>query len=429
MNHSSAIIEIENLSKKYFIYHEQQNPHASLREILSTYVRHGLKKLMGRPSTLPSSPVKEEFCALRDLNLKIEEGDRVAILGRNGAGKSTLLKLLSRITEPTTGRIKIKGRVSSLLEVGTGFHPDLTGRENILLNGAIMGMSYKEMKKKFEAIVEFADIEKFLDTPIKRYSSGMYMRLGFSIIAHLDSDVLIVDEVLAVGDSHFQEKCLKKMNEMGSQGRTVLFVSHSMNSVLALCNKGIFLEKGELIAYEPIDQCVSRYIRSSPVAGLKWEGNVGDEHIRIYQASLKPPSSDAGFFYQGERTILQLDCEILRPHSDLILGFSIMNSRNQQIVRSRLSDYEEYLHVSSSSGHHHLLFHLDLDLFHPGEYQIKIDCSLLNRKKILHEEILLKFAVYSQNKHIKYEKGVEKDGISLGNRWKVCPNQLMVSKG
>ncbi|WP_068470757.1 polysaccharide ABC transporter ATP-binding protein [Candidatus Protochlamydia phocaeensis] len=411
------IVEIENLSKKYIIAHERQNPYASLKEILSDWMKQAARKALGRPLP-PSSPVQtEEFWALKDLTLNIKEGDRIALLGRNGAGKSTLLKLLSRITEPTKGRIKIRGRVSSLLEVGTGFHPDLTGRENILLNGAIMGMSYKEMKKKFDEIVAFADIEKFLDTPIKRYSSGMFMRLGFAIAAHLDSDLLIVDEVLAVGDAQFQEKCLKKMNEMGAQGSTVLFVSHSINSVLSLCNKGIFLEKGELKAFEPIEQCVSRYVRSCPVAGLSWEGSVGDEHIRFYHASLKAPASDTGFFYQGEETSLQVEFEILKPHPDLILGFSVLNSRNHAIARSRLCDHKEHHHLVASAGHHRLSFHLDLNLFHPGEYQIKLECSLLNKKKILHDDIHLKFALYSQNKHLKYELGVEKDGISLGNRW------------
>jgi lipopolysaccharide transport system ATP-binding protein len=332
-----------------------------------------------------------------------------------------LLKLLSRITEPTEGRIKIRGRVSSLLEVGTGFHPDLTGRENILLNGAIMGMSYREMKSKMDEIIAFADIEKFLDTPIKRYSSGMYMRLGFAIAAHLDSDLLIVDEVLAVGDAQFQEKCLKKMNEMGAQGSTVIFVSHSINSVLSLCNKGIFLEKGELRAFEPIDQCISRYMRSCPVAGLEWRGNAGDDHIRIYQASLRAPTSEAGFFYQGEETHLDVDLDILKPHPDLILGFSIFNSRNHQVARSRLCDREEHKNIVTQVGGHRLSFHFDLDLFHPGEYQIKLDCSLFNRKKILQDDILLKFAIYSRNQSIRHEIGVEKEGISLGNKWLVQP--------
>jgi lipopolysaccharide transport system ATP-binding protein len=411
-----AIVEVENLSKRYLISHDQQTPYVSLKEVISNYAKKAIKKLLRRGSISRTSK-PEEFWALRNLNLDIQEGDRIAILGRNGAGKSTFLKLLSRITQPTTGKIKIRGRVASLLEVGTGFHPDLTGRENIFLNGAIMGMSYQEMKKKFDEIVAFADVEKFLDTPIKRYSSGMFTRLGFAVAAHLDADLLIVDEVLAVGDAPFQEKCLRKMNEIGTQGSTVLFVSHNVSSVLSLCNKGIFLERGELRAFEPIDQCISRYVRSCPVAGLDWAGNAGDEHIRIYQASLKAPASDTGFFYRGEKTALHIDLEVLKPSPELVLGFSILNSRNYPIARSRLCDKEDYHYIMALSGHHRLSFDLDLDLFHPGEYQIKLDCSILNRKKILHDDILLKFAIYSQSKNLKYELGVEKDGISLGNQW------------
>lgn len=415
-----TIVEVKNLSKKYFITHEQQNPYASLKEILSGYASRAVDRLLMRSSKQQKqASADEEFWALQDLNFEIKAGDRLAILGRNGAGKSTLLKLLSRITEPTTGRIKINGRVSSLLEVGTGFHPDLTGRENILLNGAVMGMSYREMKQKFDEIVDFANIEQFLDTPIKRYSSGMFMRLGFAIAAHLDSEVLIVDEVLAVGDAQFQEKCLKRMNEMGSEGRTVLFVSHSINSVLSLCNKGILLEKGRLIAHEPIEQCVNRYLRSCPIAGLQWEGSAGDEHIRVLRSSLRAPSHDMGFFYQDDETSLDIECEIMKPHPDLMLGFSVLNSRNQQIARSRLCDRDEHRGLMTKAGHHRLTFHLDLNLFHPGEYQVRLDCSLLNKKKILHEEVLLKLAVYSRQASLRGELGAEKDGISLGNTWSV----------
>lgn len=412
------VIEIEHLSKKYMISHEHQTSD-SLKEILSNGLKNCLRSLLMLKSKSSSALMSqsEEFWAIKDVDLSIQEGDRVALLGRNGAGKSTLLKILSRIVEPTTGRIKIKGRVSSLMEVGTGFHPDLTGRENIFLNGAIMGMGYKEIKKKFDEIVAFGEIEQFLDTPIKRYSSGMFMRLGFAIAAHLDSEIMIVDEVLAVGDAQFQEKCLKKMNEMGTQNRTVLFVSHNINAVLSLCNKGLFLEKGSVKAFEPIEQCISRYVRSCPIAGLTWQGDLGDDHIRIYKTSLRAPSSDMGFFYHGEKTSLTIEFEILKPHADLVLGFSVLNSRNHAIARSRLCDHMDHHSIVKARGYHQLFFQMDLDLFHPGEYQIRLECSLLNKKKILQDDILLKFAIYSHNKHLKHELGVEKDGISLGNQW------------
>ncbi|KAF5083191.1 Vitamin B12 import ATP-binding protein BtuD [anaerobic digester metagenome] len=233
------IISVEGLGKSYTIRHEGQTPYKSLREEIFKLP----KRLLSR-----GAQSQEEFWALKDVNFDIMPGDRVGIIGRNGAGKSTLLKLLSRITEPTTGRITMRGRVASLLEVGTGFHAELTGRENIYLNGAILGMTRAEVRRKFDEIVDFAGVEKFLDTPVKRYSSGMYVRLAFAVAAHLEPEILIVDEVLAVGDAEFQKKCLGKMEEVSKgQGRTVLFVSHNMGAVQQLCTSIITLSKGEII--------------------------------------------------------------------------------------------------------------------------------------------------------------------------------------
>lgn len=251
-----TVIQIENVSKRYSIRHEFQNPHASIKEILTDKLKQPFR--YWKQPTAKRAAVVEDFWALRDLNFSIKEGEKIALLGRNGAGKSTLLKLLSRITEPTHGTIKIKGRVCSLLEVGSGFHPELTGMENILFNGALMGMSYQEIRRKQDEIISFAEIEQFLHTPLKRYSSGMHMRLGFAIAAHLESEILIVDEALAVGDRQFQEKCLKKIAEMG-HGRTIFFVSHNMDYALTLCDKGIFLDRGRMVAFEPIQDCVKRY--------------------------------------------------------------------------------------------------------------------------------------------------------------------------
>lgn len=416
-----AVVKVKNLSKKYYIGQQQSEVYGSLKDNLANFVKQTFKKAC-HPFTKKPEAEKhptDEFWALKELSFDIQEGDRLAILGRNGAGKSTLLKLLSRITEPTSGSIQIRGRIACLLEVGTGFHPDLTGRENIFLNGAIMGMRYDEIKTKFDEIVAFADVEKFLDTPVKRYSSGMFMRLGFSVAAHLNTEILIIDEVLAVGDMQFQEKCLKKITEMGEQGGTVIFVSHSINSVLSLCSKGLFLEKGRLVSYEPIKECVSRYIRSCPIAGLNWEGDVGDEHVRFYRVGLKEPVSNVSFFYQDEKTVLNIGAEIVKPHPDILIGFSILNSCNQTIARTRLCDRKEYQELALMQGQHDLSFELDLGLFHPGEYQIRIECSLLNTKRILDDEIFLKFAVCSESEKIKSEIGVQKEGISLGNRWQL----------
>jgi len=254
------IIQVENLGKKYVIRHEHPERYVALRDVLTQKA----KKLFSFPARLrPKTPATdyEEFWALKDLNFEIQQGDRVGIIGRNGAGKSTLLKILSRITEPSTGRITLNGRVASLLEVGTGFHPELTGRENIFLNGAILGMSRVEIRRKFDEIVDFSGVEKFLDTPVKRYSSGMYVRLAFAVAAHLEPEILVVDEVLAVGDAEFQKKCLGKMEDVSKkEGRTVLFVSHNMGAMTALCTKGILLNKGKATYQGAMQSTISEYL-------------------------------------------------------------------------------------------------------------------------------------------------------------------------
>lgn len=243
---SGKVIRVENLGKKYILSHQQEGlKYKALRDVIAQGVKSAGRKLL--PSTRRVNrhrQNREEFWALKDVSFEIEHGDRVGIIGRNGAGKSTLLKVLSRITEPSRGRVAISGRVASLLEVGTGFHPELTGRENIYLNGAILGMSKVEIKRKFDEIVDFAEVERFLDTPVKRYSSGMYVRLAFAVAAHLEPEILVVDEVLAVGDVHFQKKCLGKMEDVGKEGRTVLFVSHQMSAIEKLCSRVIVLSSG-----------------------------------------------------------------------------------------------------------------------------------------------------------------------------------------
>src|SRR6266446_242174 len=259
---SDVIIKAENLGKKYVIGHQAENGrYVALRDVLMHNV-HSMwdktKDLM-RGNAIVQGDSLEELWALRDINFEIRQGDVVGIIGRNGAGKSTLLKILSRITEPTEGRVRIQGRVASLLEVGTGFHTELTGRENIFLNGAILGMSRAEMRSKFDEIVAFAEVEKFLDTPVKRYSSGMYVRLAFAVAAHLEPKILIVDEVLAVGDAEFERKCLGKMEHVSKTGRTVLLVSHNMAAVGALCRTGFVLDGGKLVCAGEMDKCLDYY--------------------------------------------------------------------------------------------------------------------------------------------------------------------------
>lgn len=255
----STVIRLESVGKKYRLRHQNTVHYQAMRDVFAEALRGLGNRLLerGRRNRI----TKEDFWALKYISLEVNQGERLGIIGRNGAGKSTLLKLLSRITAPSQGRILLKGRVGSLLEVGTGFHPELTGRENIFLNGAILGMSRQEIKKKFDEIVAFAEIEKFLDTPVKRYSSGMYVRLAFAVAAHLTADILLVDEVLAVGDTEFQKKCIGKMQNLSqSSGRTIVFVSHSMPTIHALCDRAIFIEKGTLMQDGPVGEVVKNYL-------------------------------------------------------------------------------------------------------------------------------------------------------------------------
>ena len=258
----SSAITVQGLGKKYVLNHQRHERYTALRDVLSNGAKNWASRLFSR-TTEKNDPTHEEFWALKDLDLEIKQGDRIGIIGRNGAGKSTLLKILSRITEPTVGKFSINGRVASLLEVGTGFHPELTGRENIFLNGAILGMSKLEIQFKFDEIVAFAEVEKFLDTPVKHYSSGMYVRLAFAVAAHLEPEILIVDEVLAVGDAQFQKKCLGKMSEVSEQGRTVLFVSHNMAMISNLCQKGIVLDAGRVAFQGPISEAILNYYQAA----------------------------------------------------------------------------------------------------------------------------------------------------------------------
>ena len=261
------MISVENLSKRYLLGHRAERgglySYTALRDVLGREVRNAARKTVDlvRGRQIVQGDAVEEFWALKDVNFKVHEGEVLGIIGRNGAGKSTLLKILSRITEPTAGRVTLRGRVASLLEVGTGFHPELTGRENIYLNGAILGMSRAEIRRKFDEIVAFAEVERFLDTPVKRYSSGMYVRLAFAVAAHLEPEILVVDEVLAVGDAEFQKKCLGKMDEVSRrEGRTVLFVSHNMGIVTSLCPTAIWLDRGAICKRGPVREVVEEYM-------------------------------------------------------------------------------------------------------------------------------------------------------------------------
>ncbi len=325
---SDTVIRVENISKKYVLDHQQEggSNYKSLRDVIA----NGASSLL-KPKTQNSA--KEEFWALKDVSFEIKQGDRVGIVGRNGAGKSTLLKILSRIVEPTTGRIGIKGRVASLLEVGTGFHPELTGRENIYLNGAILGMSKVEIQRKFDEMVAFAEVEKFLDTPVKRYSSGMYVRLAFAVAAHLEPEVLIVDEVLAVGDAAFQKKCLNKMGEVAGEGRTILFVSHNIGALNTLCNEAVYLEKGRVKEVGKAERVLSSYTAEmfssniGDLASLRVSGH--GKRIRFTDINLASGISQAIVF--GQPIIYSLTIHSDTNLDGLSIGSSIFNNEGHCI--------------------------------------------------------------------------------------------------
>jgi len=306
----STAIKVENIGKKYILSHQNPERYIALRDVITDRAKSFGKKILDPLRYRPSRPIKEEFWALKDVSFEIKQGDRVGIIGRNGAGKTTLLKLLSRITEPTTGRIVLKGRVASLLEVGTGFHPELTGRENIFLNGAILGMSKSEIKKKFDEIVDFAEVEKFLDTPVKRYSSGMYVRLAFAVAAHLEPEILIVDEVLAVGDAQFQKKCLGKMQEVGKEGRTVLFVSHNMASISTLCSRGLVLSEGHLSFDGDTPTAISHYLICGTASVYINRKNYTAGKPLISKACFESRTGDeTNQYYSGDPICLMIEIE------------------------------------------------------------------------------------------------------------------------
>ena len=307
------IIRIEHVSKRYVISH-QRGKGEGLRHVLERAFRPWNWPRLARERR---SATQEEFWALRDVNVDIQPGEVVGIIGRNGAGKSTLLKILSRITEPTEGRIRLRGRTASLLEVATGFHPDLTGRENVFLNGAILGMSRSEIKRKFDAIVAFAEVEKFLDTPVKHFSSGMYVRLAFAVAAHLEPEILVVDEVLAVGDAEFQRKCLDKMDDAGHTGRTVLFVSHNMQAVTRLSTRCILLDKGSVRLDGPSHRVASTYLSSGvgTTAVREWSDlstAPGDDVVRLCAVRVRSDEGELVDTVDSRRPVgIELEYEVL----------------------------------------------------------------------------------------------------------------------
>jgi lipopolysaccharide transport system ATP-binding protein len=378
---ADIVIKAENLGKKYIIGHQGKGGYKTFRENLVHHAHNFLsrtRKLITGKEVLEGDEV-EEFWALKNLNFEVEQGDRIGIIGRNGAGKSTLLKVLSRITEPTTGKISIKGRVASLLEVGTGFHPELTGRENIFLNGAIMGMSRTEIKRKFDEIVDFSGVEKFLDTPVKRYSSGMYVRLAFSVAAHLEPEILVVDEVLAVGDAEFQKKCLGKMQDVSaSEGRTVLFVSHNMAALQNLCNKSMVLSQGQVsLPLTKTNDAIAYYLENlfvrsdSKIADRRDRSGSGE--IKIVDFKITNAKGEIqNVFASGQKTMFKIYYKCVKPVPSLNLSAAISFTNSEGLLVTVLATEFLNYYVKTNSAEGCIVCSIDRLPFSNGQYSMNV---------------------------------------------------------
>jgi len=389
---SEIAISLKNITKKYKIGAVQERQD-TLRDLLVSSFQVPFRKKRNLDD--------QTLWALRDISFDIEKGSVIGIVGRNGAGKSTLLKILSRVTEPTSGFGEIRGRVGSLLEVGTGFHPELTGRENIFLNGAILGMKRVEIDKKFDEIVEFSEVEKFIDTPVKRYSSGMYLRLAFAVAAHLEPDILVVDEVLAVGDAEFQRKCLGKMSDVADQGRTVLFVSHNMSAILRLTTETLVLEKGCVMKRAPSSEAVDYYLSS----GFAESGE------RIWHTDEIPSSAypfipiairiknEQGLVVNAIRSIEKMEIEfeyrLEAPISGLRVGLYLMSTRGEFIFTTFDTDdstvYQE--NGIRKIGHYISRCRIPEDTFNEGRFVIGVNASTYRIKRYFQDERAITFTI------------------------------------
>jgi lipopolysaccharide transport system ATP-binding protein len=372
------MIHVEGIGKRYRL--GQTVRHDTLREAIMDRVRFGR-----RSRSTDERRVKQDFWALKNVSFDVAEGEVIGIIGKNGSGKSTLLKILSRITPPTEGRVRLRGRVASLLEVGTGFHPDLSGRENIYLNGAILGMQRQEIKSRFDEIVAFAEVEQFLDTPVKRYSSGMYVRLAFAVAAHLDPQILIVDEVLSVGDAEFQKKCLGKMGEVAKGGRTVLFVSHNMAAVQILTTRAVLLSGGRMIESAETEKVVSTYLKRSTGGVSARDIKSSDPDFSVYEFEFDGETVKPGF-NAPFRFDISFDLE--KDYRPIIIVIEIMNSVGSRLVTSRA------VVEMISRGKSHLSLQISDHHLPPGDYSVTLKIAW-NGQALVHEEGALAFEVNS----------------------------------
>ena len=392
------VIQAEDLGKRYRIGLAPQK-YQTLSENITNALSAPLRAI--RRVSTPKSDAADTIWALRGVNFEVEHGQVLGIIGRNGAGKSTLLKILSRITEPTTGSVTIRGRVGSLLEVGTGFHPELTGRENIFLNGAILSMKRTEIERKFDEIVAFSEVEQFIDTPVKRYSSGMYLRLAFAVAAHLEPEILVVDEVLAVGDAEFQKKCLGKMGDVAQQGRTVLFVSHNMSAILRLTQESIVLEKGQMVLRAPSSDAVDYYLSAGNTdAGERvWEEDEVPADATPFRPLAVRVCDKSGAVVDTVRSVepftIEVEYRLSAPLTGLRIGVYIGTARGEYVLTSFDTDDQHRFekHGSRPAGHYVSRCVIPPDLLNGGRYLLGVNASSYRVRRYFMDEQALSFNV------------------------------------
>jgi lipopolysaccharide transport system ATP-binding protein len=405
---SDTIIQVENLGKKYLIRHQAKERYIALRDVIAGKVCSIGRRVLNPGPNKKADPTREEFWALKDVSFEIKHGEVLGIIGRNGAGKSTLLKVLSRITEPTTGRACVRGRVASLLEVGTGFHPELTGRENIFLNGAILGMGKAEIKRKFDEIVAFAEVEKFLDTPVKRYSSGMSVRLAFAVAAHLEPEILLIDEVLAVGDLQFQKKCLSKMNELGNLGKTILFVSHNLNLIQRFCSKAVLLSKGEISKSGKVGEVLAVYMKNdfSLTKKVSWNhhnSKMADDKdeivipLRLSLIHRKGELSNYQISKPSAEIYVKIVFELRRDEPDLTLGYSLFDENGSHLYRCLHTDDVMENRPLIAKGYNAIESRLPIEYLNEGVYKVVLDGGIYKKdwifNPLLSQDICVSFEI------------------------------------
>jgi lipopolysaccharide transport system ATP-binding protein len=407
----STVIKVENLSKSYRIGARQNS--TTLRDVITNTLKSPFKKFRSKAIDNETT-----FWALKDINFEVKRGEVLGIIGRNGAGKSTLLKILSRITKPTKGKAELKGRVGSLLEVGTGFHAELTGRENIYLNGAILGMKHEEIKKKFDEIVAFAEYEQFLDTPVKHFSSGMYMRLAFSVAAHLEPEILIVDEVLAVGDLEFQKKCLGKMDEVSKTGRTILFVSHQMGTVAQLCQKVIMLDKGSLVMEGKTDTVIEHYINHGKTNLISYRATDSAKNREMFIDSSSVLNSDdveQHSFRHDESIRINVNCKINRWVRGVELRMVIRNVRGVTLFTTDA----ELNSLSDNSKAFQADFTIPAHTLRPNDYFITLALFVPHQEIIELIEDTNNFSVFDSG-----TKYAQSEGLDYGLIFSPCTTNV-----